>query len=150
MKVILLQNIHDFGKEGDVKEVADGYARNFLIPKKMAEAATKNAMQNAEVKKASAAENAKTELEEAQKLAELLEGRELFVKVKEKEGKLFGSVNEKTIAKTFKEEGIKIDPTNIKLAEPIKEVGEYDVAINLDHGLEANIKVILISETEVI
>jgi large subunit ribosomal protein L9 len=88
------------------------------------------------------------ELEEAQKLAEQLEGRELFIRVKEKEGKLFGSVNEKSIAKAFKDESLNISPENVKLAEPIKEMGEYDVEINLDHGLEANIKIILVSEEE--
>lgn len=148
MKVILLQNVDSLGKEGEVKDVADGYARNFLIPRKIAEAATENAMKNAETKKKKIAESAKMQLEEAQKLAELLEGRELYIKVKEKDGKLFGSVNEKTIAKTFKEEGVKIDPISIKLAEPIKEVGEYEASINLDHGLEANFRVILISENE--
>jgi len=146
MKVVLLKDIENMGKEGEIKEVADGYARNFLLPKNLAELATPESMKRAEAKKAKGAEEAKMELEEAQKLAELLEGRELFIKVKEKDGKLFGSVNEKTIAKTFKDEGLKVDPSNIKLAEPIKEVGEYVVAISLDHGLEANIRVILVSE----
>ena len=148
MKIVLLKDIDNMGKEGEIKEVADGYARNFLLPKKMAELATPAALKKAEARKAKGAEAAKMELEEAQKLAELLEGRELFIKVKEKEGKLFGSVNEKTIAKTFKDEGLKIDPTSIRLAEPIKEVGEYDVAISLDHGLEAGIRVILVGEGE--
>jgi large subunit ribosomal protein L9 len=146
MKVVLLKDIENMGKEGEIKEVADGYARNFLLPKNLAELATPESMKKAETKKAKDVEESKMELEEAQKLAELLEGRELYIKVKEKDGKLFGSVNEKTIAKTFKDEGLKVDPSNIKLAEPIKEVGEYDVAINLDHGLEANIRVILVSE----
>lgn len=146
MKVVLLKDIENMGKEGEIKEVADGYARNFLLPKNLAELATPESMKKAEAQKAKGVEEAKMELEEAQKLAELLEGRELFIKVKEKDGKLFGSVNEKTIAKTFKDEGLKVDPLNIRLAEPIKEVGEYDVAINLDHGLEANIRVILVSE----
>ncbi len=146
MKVVLLKDIENMGKEGEIKEVADGYARNFLLPKKLAELATPESMKKAEAKKAKGTQEAKMELEETQKLAELLEGRELFIKVKEKDGKLFGSVNEKTIAKTFKDEGLKVDPSNIKLAEPIKEVGEYDVAISLDHGLEANIRVILVSE----
>lgn len=146
MKVVLLEDIENLGKEGEIKEVANGYARNFLLPKKLAELATPESIKKAEVKKARGAEEAKMELEETQKLAELLEGRELFIKVKEKDGKLFGSVNEKTIAKTFKDEGLKINPLNIKLAEPIKEVGEYDVAITLDHGLEAGIRVILVSE----
>jgi large subunit ribosomal protein L9 len=148
MKVILSKDVENLGKEGEVKEVADGFARNFLFPKNIAEPATDTAIQNAEAKKKKKNENAKLELEEAQKLAEQLEGRELFVKVKEEEGKLFGSVNEKTISKTFKDEGISISPESIKLAEPIKEMGEYDAQISLDHGLEANIRIILVSESE--
>lgn len=148
MKVILLQDVENLGKEGEIKEVADGFARNFLIPKKMAEPATDAAVQNAEAKKKIKAEKAKIELEEAQKIAEQLEGRELYIKVKEEEGKLFGSVNEKTIAETFKDEGLNINPENVKLAQPIKEVGEYDAQISLDHGLEANIRIILVGEEE--
>ncbi|HBB37150.1 MAG: ribosomal protein L9, large subunit ribosomal protein L9 [Candidatus Moranbacteria bacterium GW2011_GWC1_45_18] len=146
MKVILTRNVDNLGKEGEVKEVADGFARNFLFPKKMAEPATDAAIKNAEDKTKKKAESAKLELEEAQKLAEQLEGRELYVKVKETEGKLFGSVNEKTIAKTFKDEGIEINSENIKLLEPIKEMGEYDAQISLNHGLEANIRIILVGE----
>ncbi|PIU77943.1 MAG: 50S ribosomal protein L9 [Candidatus Moranbacteria bacterium CG_4_10_14_3_um_filter_44_15] len=148
MKVILLQDVENLGKEGEVKEVADGFARNFLLPKKLAEIATDDAVKKAESKKQKKAEEAKTELEEVQKLAEQLEGRELYIKVKEEDGKLFGSINEKTIAKTFKDEGLNINPENVKLAEPIKEMGEYDAQINLDHGLEANIRIILVSESE--
>lgn len=146
MKVILTKDVENLGKEGEVKEVADGFARNFLFPKNMAEPATDAAIQNAEVKKKKKAESAKLELEVAQKLAEQLEGRELYIKVKEEEGKLFGSVNEKTIAKSFKDEGISINPESIKLVEPIKEMGEYDAQISLDHGLEANIRIILVGE----
>jgi len=148
MKVILLQDVENLGKEEEVKEVADGFARNFLLPKKLAEIATDDAVKKAESKKQKKAEEAKTELEEVQKLAEQLEGRELYIKVKEEDGKLFGSINEKTIAKTFKDEGLNINPENVKLAEPIKEMGEYDAQINLDHGLEANIRIILVSESE--
>ncbi|MDI6778331.1 MAG: 50S ribosomal protein L9 [Patescibacteria group bacterium] len=148
MKIILLKDIENLGKEGEVKVVADGFARNFLLPKKMAEIATDAAIQNAEAKKKKTSEKARLELEEAQKLAEQLEGRELYLKVKEKEGKLFGSVNEKTIAKSLKDEGLNINPENVKLAEPIKELGEYDAQINLEHGLEAGIKIILVSEEE--
>jgi large subunit ribosomal protein L9 len=148
MKVILLQDVENLGKEGEVKNVADGFARNFLISKKMAEPATDAAIQNAEAKKAKGAEKAKAELEETQKLAEQLEGRELYIKVKEEDGKLFGSVNEKTIAKAFKDEGLPIAPENVKLIEPIREMGEYEAQITLNHGLEANIRIILVSEEE--
>jgi len=148
MKVILLQDVENLGKEGEIKEVADGFARNFLLPKKLAEIATNDAMKKAESKKQKKAEEAKTELEEVQRLAEQLEGRELYIKVKEEEGKLFGSINEKIIAKTLKDEGLNINPENVKLQEPIKEMGEYNAQINLDHGLEANIRIILVSESE--
>ena len=69
-----------------------------------------------------------------------------IIKKREKDGTLFGSVNEKTIAKTFADEGLKIEPESVKLDDPIKEVGDYDVRLELPHGLEANIKVILVPE----
>lgn len=146
MKIILLKNVDKLGKEGEVKEVADGYARNFLIPQDLAKPATEQALREAELNTAKKSKIDQTGLEAAQKLAEQLDGRELFIKVKEKEGKLFGSVNEKTIAKTLADEELKIDPENVKLEEPIKEVGDYEVRLELPHGLEANIKVILVPE----
>jgi large subunit ribosomal protein L9 len=148
VKVILLQDIEKLGREGEIKEVAEGYARNFLLPQNFAKAATHQAIQEIEAKKVKKAKSDQLELEDAQKLAEQLDGRELFIKVKEKEGKLFGSVNEKTIAKAFADEGISLKPASIKIVEPIKEVGDYDVQVDLDHGLEAGIKIILVPEEE--
>ena len=146
MKVILLKNVDKLGKEGEVKEVADGYARNFLIPQDLAKPATEQAIREAQSSAAKKTKDEQMDLEETQKMAEQLDGRELFVKVKEKDGTLFGSVNEKTIAKSLSEEGLKIEPQNVKLEEPIKEVGDYDVRLELDHGLEATIKVILVPD----
>ena len=148
MKVILLKDVENLGKEGEVKEVADGYARNFLIPEKLAVAATEQAIKDSEARKQKKEKEAKMELEETQKLAEQLEGRELYIKVKEKDGKLFGSVNEKVIAKALKDEGVIINPSAVKLDDSIKELGEYDVHFDLDHGLEADMKVILVSQEE--
>jgi large subunit ribosomal protein L9 len=148
MKVILKKDIENLGREGEIKEVADGFARNFLFPRGMAEPATETAIRKAEEKKEKEAEKAKIKLEEAQKLAEQLEGREIYIKVKEENGKLFGSVNEKSIVKALKAEGFSLKPENIKLAEPIKEMGEYEVSIDLDHGLEANMRVVLIGENK--
>ena len=122
MKVILLKDVENLGKEGEVKEVADGYARNFLIPEKLAVAATEQAIKDSEARKQKKEKEAKMELEETQKLAEQLEGRELYIKVKEKDGKLFGSVNEKVIAKALKDEGVIINPSAVKLDESIKEL----------------------------
>jgi large subunit ribosomal protein L9 len=146
MKVVLLKDVEKLGKEGEIKEVAEGYARNFLIPRNFVKPATQQAIAEVELKKEKKTKSDQMELAEVQKIAEQLDGRELFIKVKEKDGTLFGSVNEKTITKTFADEGLKIDPKNVKLEEPIKEVGDYDVKLELDHGLEANIKVILVPE----
>jgi large subunit ribosomal protein L9 len=146
VKVVLLKDVEKLGREGEIKEVAEGYARNFLIPQNFVKPATDQVVQEVELKKAKKEKSDQMELAEVQKIAEQLDGRELFIKVKEKDGTLFGSVNEKTIAKNFSDEGMKIEPKNVKLEEPIKEVGDYDVKLELDHGLEANIKVILVPE----
>jgi large subunit ribosomal protein L9 len=146
VKVILLKDVEKLGKEGEIKEVAEGFARNFLLPQNFAKEATEEAIRDAEAKRQKKEISNQQELEATQKLAEQLDGRELFIKVKEKDGSLFGSVNEKIIAKTFAEEGTKIDASCVKLDEPIKEVGDYDVRLELPHGLEANIKVILVPE----
>jgi len=146
VKVVLLKDVDKLGGEGEIKEVAEGYARNFLIPKNFAKAATDQAIREIEAMKERKVKTDQMELEETQKVAEQLDGRELFIKVKEKDGILFGSVNEKMIAKTLADEGLMIQASNIKLEEPIKEVGDYDVNVSLDHGLEANIKVILVPE----
>ena len=146
MKVVLLKDVEKLGREGEIKEVAEGYARNFLIPQNFVKPATDQAIQEVELRKEKKTKSDQMELTEVQKIAEQLDGRELFIKVKEKDGTLFGSVNEKTMSKTFADEGLKIDPKKVKLEEPIKDVGDYDVKLELDHGLEANIKVILVPE----
>lgn len=149
MKVILLKDVEKLGKENEIKEVAEGYARNFLLPQKLARVANEQTLREIKLKSEKKTRDEQAELEETQKIAEQLDGRELFIKVKEKEGKLFGSVNEKTITKTLADEGLIIEPENVKLAEPIKEIGDFDVLINLAHGLEATIRVILVPEEEV-
>lgn len=146
MKIILLKDVEKLGKEGEIKDVAEGYARNFLIPQSFAKPATDQAIREVELAKEKKKKADQMDLEKTQKLAEQLDGRELFIKVKEKDGKLFGSINEKTIAKSLADENLKIEPKNVKIEEPIKEVGDYEVKLELDHGLEANIKVILVPE----
>ncbi|MFA5871152.1 MAG: 50S ribosomal protein L9 [Parcubacteria group bacterium] len=146
MKVVLTKKVDNLGGEGDIKEVADGYGRNFLIPKGFAVEATKQNVASADANKSRKEKDAKMELQEVQSLAEQLEGRELYMKVKEKDGILFGSVNEKNIAKELKNEGLKVEAANVKIDEPIKEMGDYDIRIELDHGLEANLRLILVAE----
>jgi large subunit ribosomal protein L9 len=143
MKVILLQDIKNIGKKGDIQNVSDGYARNFLLPRKLAEAATDTGIQKVATAKKQEAQIQQADLEKTEALAEQLEGREIVIQAKEKDGKLFGSINAKTIAKELKKENLEVSEKSLILPEPIKEIGEYDVKIELPHGIEASIMVIV-------
>jgi len=143
MKVILLQDIKGLGKAGDVKEVAEGYARNFLFGKKLAEIATNSGMKKVEVIKKKQAEKDQMDLEKTQELASQLEGKAITINAKEKDGKLFGSVQIKDLIKELKKENIIIPESAVILDCPIKEVGEYEVKIELDHGIETSVMVLV-------
>lgn len=143
MKVILLTDIKGLGKRGDIKEVAEGYARNFLFTKKFAEAAREGSLKKLENIKKKEIEKEQADLEKIQELAEQLSGKEIVIKMKEKEGKLFGSVGAKDICKELKKEDIAIGEKSIILGSPLKEIGEYEVEVELTHGIEAFIKLII-------
>lgn len=143
MRVILLQDIKGLGKKDDIKEVAEGYARNFLFEKKLAEMATQSSVKKIEAVKKKQVEKEQMDLEKTQELALQLEGRAIMMSVKEKDGKLFGSVQAKDLARELKKEDILIPEKAIILDNPIKEIGEYDVRIELDHGIEASITVVV-------
>jgi large subunit ribosomal protein L9 len=146
MKVILSENVNNLGKAGDVKEVSDGYARNFLLPRKLAELATTRNLEKAEILKEQGIKQEKEGLENNQKLATEIDGREIIIKSKEKGGKLFGSVGAKEIIKELKNQGVEINEEFIILDTPIKEIGESEVLIRLGHGIEATIRVIIEGE----
>jgi large subunit ribosomal protein L9 len=147
MKVVLMKNIDKLGKTGDIKEVADGFARNFLIPNQIAKPATKGAQ--AEAQKISEEKTKKEEerLQLMQEVANKIDGKEILIRSKAKEGKLFGAIKAADIIKALKEDQkIEINENNIKIKEPIKEIGEYSLKVELEHGLEADIKVIIEEE----
>lgn len=147
MKVILIQDVDKLGRIGEVKEVAAGYARNFLIPKKMARLATTKSLKEVGRLKLMQEQKAVLDLEATEALVGSLDGYELTIPVKTKEeGKLFGSISDAILAKELKKDGFDVSKNQIKLETPIKEVGDYEVLIAFDHGLEANIKVSVISE----
>lgn len=147
MKVILLQNVDDLGKKYEVKEVKDGYARNFLFPEKLAKPATPDALKWLEDKKDVIAKEAEEDLKQSQELASKIDGLEVSVPVKVgEEGQMFESVNIQKIADTLKEMGYEIKKTQIMLDSPIKELGEFPIKINLAHNLEVEIKVIISEE----
>jgi len=143
MKVVLLKDVANVGKEREIKNVADGFARNFLFPSNLAEPASEK-----NIKKAESAANKKTAQEKAsltkiQKLAEKIDGHEVVIQTKEKDGKLFGSIKPKQICEELEKDNLTINEKTIQIKKPIKEVGEFPVKIKLDHKIEAEIKVIV-------
>jgi len=147
MKIILLQDIEGLGKKYEIKDVKDGHARNFLIPEKKARAATRTALQWLADQKGVIEKEAEEDLKKAQELASKVDGLEVTIAVKVgSEGQLFESINNQKIAEKLKEMGFEVKKSQIKLENPIKELGEFPISINLDHNLESEIKVIILSE----
>ena len=133
MKLILLEDVKSVGKKGDIVNKNDGYALNYLIPKKLAVEATKANMNDLELKKKAEEKRKKEELEEAKKIAEQLNDKVVKVSVKAGEnGKVFGSVTNKEIADALaKQTGMDIDKKKISFDAPIKMVGRRIVKIKL-------------------
>lgn len=146
MQVILTKDVKDLGQEGDLKEVASGHARNFLIPQGLAIEATQKAIAELEAKKAQANKQAEADLTMAEDVVSRLEGQtvEIVLKASE-EGTLYAAVSPAKIAVALKEKGFEIRKDQI-VAGDIKEIGEHEITINFDHGLEARISLIINSE----
>lgn len=143
MKVILLQDVKGKGKKGQMLEVSDGYARNFMLPKKIAIEATPDAINTMRMNDKAAAEKAAKERAEAMEISKKL--RELTVTVTAKgggAGKLFGSVTNQEIADALKATtGITLDKRKIVIADPIKNVGTYTVTCKLGYEISAPLTV---------
>lgn len=133
MKIILLQDEKKLGKKGDIIEASEGYARNYILPKKIGVEATPKNMNDLKLQKANADKVAQENLDAAKALAAELETKQVIVKIKAGEGgRAFGSVSTKEIAAACKEQnGIEIDKKKIQLPESLKNFGSYEVAIKL-------------------
>lgn len=143
MKVILLQDEKKLGKKGDIIEVSEGYARNYILPKKIgAEANAKN-LNDLKLQKANDAKIAQEQLDAAKALAAELEGKQTIVKIKAGEGgKAFGSVSSKEIATAVKEQhGLEIDKKKIQLPEALKNFGSYEIGVKLHPQVTAKLTV---------
>ncbi|MDH7490697.1 MAG: 50S ribosomal protein L9 [Anaerolineae bacterium] len=145
MQVLLLKDVPNLGKAGTVKNVADGYARNFLFPKKLAVPATPEAMKQAEAIRKAALRRQQRIEEEADALAKELEAVSLTFKAKAGEsGKLYGSVTAAHIAEALSAKmGMEFDKRKIDLEEPLKELGEHQVRIKLAPTVSASIRVVV-------
>ncbi len=148
MKVVLLADVKNLGKKGDVVEVAQGYARNYLLPRGLATEATEGMMKQLAQRQATAVRKRQQEEERAKALAARLNGLTVKVYGKAGEGgKLFGSINNKDIAEALqKEYGIEIDKRKIILKEPIKQLGTYPLQVRLYPLVEAQLKVSVLAE----
>lgn len=141
MKVIMLQTVKKVGKQGEILEVSEGYARNFLLPKGYAVEASKGNVKSLDEQKNAEVRKKNKELEEAKAFAEKISKTELTIKAKAGEGgKLFGSVTSKEVASLLAEKGIKVDKRKIDLSEPIKSLGEYEIMVKLYPEITAVVK----------
>jgi len=147
MKVILLQNIEKLGKKYEIKEVKNGYARNFLIPKGFVKPATKKVLEWLEVQKEIEKGKAEEELKGIQETASKIDGLEVVIPVKiGNEGQLFEKINSQKISEKIKELGFEIKKNQIDLEKPFEELGEFSVKIKFNHNLEPEVKIIITEE----
>lgn len=150
MKVLLLQDVDNLGLAGTVAEVANGYGRNYLLPQGLAVLATRNALKQAEaIRKAGELRRAQ-EKEDALAIANQINGAVLvFERRAGERDKLYGSVTVGDIADAINEKfGLEINKRKISLPEPIRALGEYEIAVKLMIEVTANIKVVVINEGE--
>lgn len=144
MRVILIQKVLGLGEAEDVKEVAEGYARNFLFPQHLAVQATEEGVKTLNVRRKKKQKEAEYELREQEQLAEELDGLEIEIKQKANEqGQLYAAVTAQKISEVLKTRDLAVDKKYIKLENPLKEIGSYKVGIHLLHGLEADIIVMV-------
>jgi len=141
MQIILQEDVEKLGNRGEVVEVAEGYARNFLLPRKLALEASPGNMKRLEKMRAAFAKKAAVEVADAQRLAELLAGVSLEISRKSGENdQLFGSVTSADVADALAAQGYTIDKRKIQLAEPIKSIGHFEVPIKLHREVTASVK----------
>lgn len=147
MQVILQQTIEKLGTAGQIVDVAPGYARNYLLPRKLAIEATPANLQRLEKIREQLAKKAAVEKDAAQKLAELLAGITLTIARKAGENdQLFGSVTAADIAEALAAQGYQVEKRKVQLEEPLKLIGEYEVPLRLHPEITASVKVHVIRE----
>lgn len=147
MKVFLRADIDRLGKLGEMVNVAPGYARNYLIPKKLAYLATSGNLKRIEFEKRSAAQQAEHEVEEARKQAEKMKDLSLTFQVKVgEEEKLYGSVTAADITEEAAKHGFEIDRRRVLLEEPIKQLGVYTIQVLLHPQVNAEVKIWVVKE----
>lgn len=147
MRVIFLKDVENVGKKYEVKEVKNGYARNFLIPQGLVKPATEDALKKLELQKEIEEKKAEEDLKKVQELANSIDGQEITIPVKVgEEGQLFESITSQKIYEKLKKIGFDIKKKQIELEKPIETLGEFPVKIKFEHNLEAEITLIVVEE----
>lgn len=148
MKVILMEDVKSLGKKGEIVEVSDGYARNFILKTKKGVEATSRNLNDLKLKKANAEKHAQEQYEAAKELGRKVEAGKIEVSIKTGEGgKAFGSVSSKEIAAEVKEQmGLQIDKKKIQMKEPIKVLGTHKVPVRLHAKVTAELTVVVTEE----
>ncbi len=143
MRVILTQDVKGTGKAGEVKDVADGYARNFLIPRKLAVPASAGALRGVEQRQQAESKRAAAEETDARRLADRVSAEPIVVKARVgDQGRLYGSITSADVAEQLSRRlGQPIDKRRIELAEPIRQLGTFQVPIRLHRAVTANLTV---------
>jgi large subunit ribosomal protein L9 len=146
-KLLLIEDVEDLGKSGEIVSVKPGYARNFLLPRRKALIAKKHTLRLQKKLQEEREKRAAVEKREAEELAALIGEKVLSIDVKvDPEGRMYGSVSSQDIVALLEKEGIKIDRKNVILKHPIKETGVFDITFKLKEGVEADCKLKIIGE----
>jgi large subunit ribosomal protein L9 len=147
-EAILLKDVEELGEQGNVVDVSKGYLRNYLIPRKLAQPATRSAIETVRQRQAAAERAAREAVEKAQENVNLLNRTVLTIPQQAgADGRLFGSVTAQDIATAIREaRGLRIDKRNVHLPEPIKNVGTYMVVVDVVEGVTATLKTMVVAK----
>ncbi len=149
MKVILLEDIRGVGKKFEVKDMRDGYARNFLFPKKLAEPATPSALQKLAAMKEAHEKDEAALTARLHEIAEKISGITLQLALEaDKSGAIFGSVNKEAVIKALREHDIvRSERVEVFLEHPLKKLGDYKISIDLKKGIKAELKISIVKKS---
>ena len=141
-ELILLEDVKDLGQVGDIVKVADGFARNYLVPRKLAVAVNKGTLRQVEARKLKLQQERAERLAVAQALAAKIEALDITLPMAVGENdKLFGSVSAQVIAEAVNAQGVEIAKADVELEDSIRELGDYTIAIKLSSEVKANLKI---------
>ncbi len=143
MKVVLLENIRGLGKIGDIKNVADGYAQNHLIPRKLAQPAHSYLVNQIGDLKKKAVIFSEKELGEAKEIVKKVAEEDFVLEIQgkaNKKGGLYAAINEEIISSSLKEKGLKVSPESIKIENPIKAVGDHEIELDFGDDIKSKVK----------